>query len=805
MGAAGASSGYTINNSVYGDGSTGYFSRTFGAASSNLKTGTVSCWVKRTNVGATQKYLIYAVKGASATALFFLADNTIRISAGATCVLVTNQVFRDTSAFFMLTVALDTTQATASDRVKLYKDGTQITSFSSATYPSLNEELAWGDATQHTVVSTTVPSLYATEYVADFKYINGQALTPSSFGETDTTTGSWKPKRYSGAYGTNGFYLPFTNSSSLGDDTSGNGNNFTKTGTVTQTTDSPTDKAASNIGNYCTFNPLRTDSNITLSNGNLTAAQSVTANWNATTGTLYMPTSGKYYFEMKVVSSDIDFSIGVGNNNIDLASHPGSTADGWCYFMNGRVKYNNGSFAYGNATSYTYGVGTTIGVAIDMNLGAIWFSAINAGTQNWIDGNGTDSSAAVLAEIVAGTTSSAAFTTITVPVTPVMGPNYNAGSGNFIPQPAGWVGTAPTGFKAICTANLPAPTIKKPTDYVRTGIYTGTGATLNITGLDFQPDIVFIDRRDASGTSCVFNSVRGTGVYVAGDATGGEVTDANSLTSFNSGGFTLGTSATVNTNGGTYYYTALKAGGASGSNANGSITSTVSVNTTAKISVGTFTGTGANATVGHGLGATPAFVWITQIHSGAATNRIVWHKKFANTEYIQFSGNTIAKTTGATTHWNSTSPTSSVFSVGTSNDTNQSAKTYMFIAFGEVDGFSKAYDLTGNGNADGPFVWCGFRSQLVVHFRADATTAYGNHWYSSAIDTYNPSYKFSYFGISSQTENPTNSISVFDIVSNGLKLRASNGDFNATSGVYCGFAFAEFPFGGTGTTQGKAR
>jgi hypothetical protein len=270
-----------------------YLSRT-PASSGNRRTFTVSVWVKRANL--TRGFLFFASDGSTYTdssALNFSFDtnHALSVETGATNLRTTTQVFRDTSAWYHIVFSCDTTQATASNRLKLYVNGSEITSFSSNNNVSQNNDMGWN----HTFL-TRLGSSSAANYfdgcMANYYNIDGQALTPSSFGETDATTGIWKPKSYSGSYGTNGFFLKFESSGSLGLDSSGNGNNFTVNGTPTQTVDTP-----SNV--FCTLNSL-SNTGVTLSNGNLTTTYSTNdANVRSTFG---VP-SGKWYWEAKVLGT----------------------------------------------------------------------------------------------------------------------------------------------------------------------------------------------------------------------------------------------------------------------------------------------------------------------------------------------------------------------------------------------------------------------------------------------------------------------------------------------------------------------
>ena len=309
----GQSQGYNLTKSLrFRSSASAYLSRT-PASAGNRKTWTYSAWVKRGKLGSIQTILSAGTNTSSPRVDWqFNSSDQLEIdmnSSGSSwdCLVITNQVFRDPSAWYHLVVAIDTTQATASNRVKLYVNGVQVTSFGTSTYPSQNTDSPINSTIPHAIFGYIVSnSQYVDGYLTEFNLIDGQALTPSSFGETSSTTGVWQPKKYSGTYGTNGFYLPFTDNSALtsgsnaglGKDFSGNGNywntnniSVTSGSTYDSMTDVPTLTSAT-ASNFATLNPLF--SNATLSNGNLNFSGGSSGIY--TTGTI-APTSGKYYWD----------------------------------------------------------------------------------------------------------------------------------------------------------------------------------------------------------------------------------------------------------------------------------------------------------------------------------------------------------------------------------------------------------------------------------------------------------------------------------------------------------------------------
>ena len=328
------------------------------------------------------------------------------------------------------------------------------------------------------------------------------------------------------------------------------------------------------------------------------------------------------------------------------------------------------------------------------------------------------------------------------------------------------------------------PTINNGGQYMQAITYTGTGSTQTIA-VGFQPDFVWIKSRSAATDHKLTDSVRGVTKALISDTTGAETTDANGVTAFTSNGFTIGSDSVYNTNAATYVAWCWKAGGTSSSNTNGSITSTVSVGATQGFSVVTYTGTGANATVGHGLGVAPSMV-IVKTRSVGTYDWCVYHSSLTSASYYIPLNGTAAQTL-STNVWNATAPTSTVFSIGTSVATNQSSQTLVAYCWAPVAGYSAFGSYTGNGSADGTFVYLGFRPRFVLYKRTDSTSSW------LMLDTsLNPSNNSASYLIpnSSTSEGEDN---VFDILSNGFKLRTSSTSGNASGGTYIYACFAENP------------
>ena len=343
-------------------------------------------------------------------------------------------------------------------------------------------------------------------------------------------------------------------------------------------------------------------------------------------------------------------------------------------------------------------------------------------------------------------------------------------------------------------------TINKPTDYFNTVLYTGDGAaSKSITGVGFEPNFIWIKGRSGADNHNLFDNVRGVQKVLRSNLTDAEVTYSNSLLSFDTDGFTVGTHTPVNRSGGTIVSWNWLGGGAGSSNTDGSITSSVSANTTSGFSIVSYTGTGANATIGHGLGVAPSMI-ITKTRS-ITQNWFVYHKSLGETKAIYLDLTNTPTTTS--TAWNNTAPTSSVFSVGTEAGTNSSGATLIAYCFAEKKGYSKFGSYTGNGSTDGTFVYTGFKPAWVVVKSTSAGN--NNNWmmHDNKRITYNPNNSHIYADLSNA--EVTGSSFPIDILSNGFKLRNTNGGWNLNANNYIYMAFAEAPIVGTNNVPATSR
>jgi hypothetical protein len=763
-----------LTNSLRFRGSaSAYLSRT-PTLTGNQKTWTWSGWVKRGSLAAVRQGVFVAqVSGGVYWGLEFDASNALNIydsNAGGSTALTTTQVFRDPSAWYHIVVAVDTTQATAANRTKLYINGNQVTAFSVANYPTQNSNTQVNTGSLVHDIGNWNPSvsnLPFDGYMDDINFIDGQALEPYYFGNNDAN-GVWKPIKYTGMYGTNGFYLTFadtTSTTTLGYDSSGNNNNWT-TNNISLTAgvtydamlDVPTNTSAT-VANYAVMNPLELGDGApaALSNGNLTITGS--ASLFLRRGTMNFPLTGKYYCEFTITAVGSGVSIAYDSRGQGAATQ--------------FIQYDNGGTKNVNGTTTSYGAsfttGDVIAMAVDADGGSIAFYK-----NNTSQGSITFSSASMTG--VNATAMVFAFTSAIV-------------NANFGQRPFAY--TPPSGFVALNTFNLPTPTILQGNKYFDSTLYTQNGAASNVivNQGQFKPDLVWIKCRSNAGTfNNLVDSVRGASKALYSNSTSAEGTD-NFISTFNSNGFTLniGDSGTNNTAGRTQVAWNWQAGQSSGSsNTSGSITSTVSVSTTAGFSVVTWTGNGTiGATIGHGLGVAPSMIIVKQ-RSGTESWP-VYHISLGATKYLNLNQTMAAAT--SITRWNNTTPSSTVITLYNDAATNGSGSTYVAYCWAATPGFSAFGSYTGNGSTDGPFVYLGFRPEFVMI----KTTNQVNEWIvvDSARATSNV---IGNYLLASTSAAEDSGYTLVDFVSNGFKMRNSFGGWNGSGENLIYMAFAENPF-----------
>ena len=712
-------------------------------------TWTLSLWIKRGKLGVTSP-----IFGSS---IAFNSNDTL--TAGT---LTTTAVYRDPSSWYHIVVS----------NSGCYVNGVSV-----------------GSVTTGILVNPSIGNYltnYFDGYMAEVNFIDGQALTPSSFGSINATTGVWQPARYTGSYGTNGFYLKFNNGTStttLGNDSSGNNNNWT-TNNISLTAgstydwmiDSPTSYAGSSygVGNYAVLSPLITGNVIAPSSGNLDSSLSSGVNaYFCTVGTMAVA-SGKWYWECSITARDSGagqwVQLGIVSRTTTYTNNAlgfsGNMSNGYAYFNDG---YKAGQGSTG-AYAATFTTSDVIGVALDLGAGTLTFYK-----------NGTSQGQAF-----SGITSAESW----LPIIQIYRSSGTTNSAwiNFGQRPFSY--TPPAGYKSLCTQNLPAPAIYNGANHMAATTYTGNGSTQSISNavnsVSFQPDFVWLKSRSNAYSHKLYDSIRGVYKELNSDSTAAESTDTNQLTAFNSNGWSVGSGLGSNGSGSTFVGWQWKAGGTAVTNTSGTITSSVSANTTAGFSVVTYTGTNVTSTVGHGLGVAPSMLILKRGNS--TSNWGVYHSALSANGAVFLDLTDAYSSPGP---WNNTAPTSSVFTIATGSSLNASGGTYVAYCFAAISGYSAFGSYTGNGSADGPFVYTGFRPRFILI----KGSSFVSNWFieDASRNGYNVNSGVALRPNLSNAEDGT-TIYDLDILSNGFKLRSSSGDSNSSGATFIYACFAENPF-----------
>ena len=906
-GASGQATEFAIERSLrFDSGSSGYLNRTPSSAG-NRRTFTFACWIKRAGLGASHvnifaagsnRFRIALGAGDGHLQVYEYDGNNFNFNKG------TGALFRDPSAWYHLVVAIDTTDATAADRVKVYVNGSRITDFGTSDgNPSQNLDTFVNNTSNvHYIGTLGDSSNYLDAYLADVYFIDGSALDPTSFGAYDDS-GVWQGAAYSGTYGTNGFHLKFDDASSnaaLGTDSSGNSNtwtvnnltanavNYNSTLTAIDTSETITNpgnafdndtsttiggitggikftpiggsqsnvtslrfysqsfgqggtiklngstiesnydfgsggwyafssSALSNIsntltsfewdrqpgsgsnnndylfgveingtvlvntddkeidslfdspqngtqsdtgaggevsGNYATWNPLNKPSAITLSNGNLDCQLGSS---DATQLSTIGMSSGKWYVEITGVSTTGSFFNAIGLAEEGAGGYLGSDAKGWGYHQDGRKIAGGGASTYGA----TYTQGDVIGVAFDADNGTLTFYK-----------NGSSQGTAYT-----GLTSGPYFFACGSSQTKNA---LNAGQRAF-------AYTAPSGYKTLCTTNLPTPTIADGSDYFEAKTYTGNGSTQSITGLEFSPDLVWTKKRNATQSHHLTDTVRGALKNLRSNTAGAETTDANTITSFNSDGFTLGSESAFNGNNDTFIAWAWGNGSTFTPTVSGFTSPSGRRNTTAGFSIVKVTGNNTVSSFDHGLGIAPALIISKNLDNSYDWG--VYHeaveaaptKKFLNLNdngaVASKSGNIYRVVSSSSVEVDSYAET------GSTGD-------YVYYCFAPVAGYSAFGSYEGTGSAtDSPFIFTGMRPAFVLVKNIDAT----DDW--CIADTTRSSHNVQDETLFPNTSGGEDTGAFYiDILSNGFKPRNNTGKWNSSGHTFIYAAFSENAF-----------
>ena len=814
--AGGSFYNYSIENSVrMSDASNTTLQWTAGTPSSST-TWTMSFWIKRWNQSTNQGVNEFFSAGTSGSAYSFFSFVNHYIThqtelPGARNKNWANQYWRDSSAWYHFVFRANLNEGTQANRLRMYVNGVEYTAtldgITQSTWAFINASGVsqnWGGKTG---IANSNPG--CDHYLADINFCDGQSYAPTEFAET--VNGIWVPKDTSGlTFGNNGYRLEFkqtgtggASASTIGADTSGNNNHFTDSGLAARDVvpDSPTN-------NFATLNPLYDAGAPTHAEGNLQVSDGSTA---AGASTYQIPKTGKWYFESKLTAGG-GVRVGVSAQDVNIMNvnnflpTTGGTGN---YFNNTNgsgtwIDNGTGVATGGGTSSFTANVlSNVLGVTVDVENLEIYFQAdVGSGLEVigpfTINSSHTDLNIGfnMNADTVKFNFGQDSSFSGSVTSGSAEAPDAN-GVGDFYYAPT-------TDALALCSANLPEATIGPNStttsdEHFNTVLYTGNGSTQSITGVGFQPDLVWIKSRSNAYYNTLYDVVRGTGttpaIYSNGTEAEGTYASLHNLTSYNSDGFSLGTTAsspnTLNENAATFVAWNWKAGGTAVSNTDGSITSSVSANPDAGFAVGIYTGNAtAGATIGHSLGATPEMVIVKRRTN--ARDWAVYHKDQSATPtnaYLLL--NSTAAVGVGSTAWNNGTFTSSVFTIGSHELVNFSGDSYVFYAFRGIDGHSKCGKYVGNNSTDGPFNYTGFRPAFVIIKRTDS--AAGWVLYDDKRDTYNQM-QYVLWPNLNNAEYTSNLLHV-DFLSNGFKVRnATYGETNASGGSYIYIAFAEQPF-----------
>lgn len=755
---------YQITNSVrLRAAASAYFSRTFGTPTNNT-TWTLSFWHKKAANGTGGNQNIFANAGSENDCIIFTnSTDTLRFIKATAIVATSSAVFRDPSAHYNFCFVSNGTT------VKGYRNNEEVISYT-GTIPELNK-----NATAFYLGARSTGAAGLDGYLSDAYFIDGQALTPSSFGELNSDN-VWVPKAYAGTYGNNGFHLDFKDANltagsnvGLGKDVSGNGN-YWNTNNISVTAGVMYDSMVDTpTNNFCTANALDKYGSLTLSNGELTFADSASAvggmGWRASVGV----SSGKWYWEITQTATQnsraiCSVSVDAPNTAISAANTAGSGAivTSYAYLQaNGNKVNNASSVAYG--ASWT--TGDVIGVALDMTNGKVYFSK-NGTWQNSGDpvaGTGFAFSGLSGTLGPSGVLYHDAFDGSLVQIDAnfgqaplATGATYNSASGGYFKY------TPPTGFKALCTANLPAVAITNPSNGIKHRWEAGSGIAANIAS----------DRASWTNWIEIFKRT--------------DTTEDWKLR-FSSD---IGNMMACNTNAAKTAWSAPSAGTYLGL--------AIQAEATYGCVTGTYAGDNtSNRNITHSLGRVPTCGIVKNEASG---DWFFWHTKMTGAAYFTVIDNASPPAQSNTnTPWGTGNWSSTQFMVtnNATNNANANAAVYRYILFSDISGMLAMLGFTGNGSTDGAFEWVNQRPQIQIEKDLAAATSF--YLFSDLIDTYNATASYLVMNTTAATAAATG----VDIVSNGIKHRSAT--IANAADAYAAISFARCPFGGSNVSPSPAR
>ena len=781
-----------VGKSVWLDGLADFLTKTF--ASGSAQTDVVlAAWVQRNKLGTVQD--IFSTLGPTATRsnrVTFEAADTVEVHlenvAGTTSVYRTSELFRDVGWYHVL-VSISVGSASG-QRVKLFINGVEVG------VPLVSGSVITGDVAcfgNSTLMNIGVHNngfglfRFLNAYITQPVMLVGQSIQDGDVAITDfldaftygTNGSQFTPKADSdivalaSTAGGNSFCLTFSNSGSLGLDSSSNGNNFTPTSmsSVNQAGNTPSKM-------YATMNPLIIgDSTLTFTEGNLRVTGSSGSD-GGTFSTLPMAKTGTTEFQTIWNNGDGATGI-VAYDELTAVSLPSNNAAG------GATTNFNASYSYDESG------GLTAVIASGITTTSSFFPTLTSGDVVTVRYNADANQLNFLKNNVAVGSTIATVAGITYYAFAARLSNYDI-SMRF--DESTFTHAIGAGNKTIDTSALAAPSFQG-VDFFKPTIYTGSGATKSITNTHFKPDVVWIKNRDAVDSHALYDIVRGVNNQTEPDTTSAETIEPTGLTIFGADGFTVGSLGQVNTSTEKYVAWQWLAGNTTGSaNALGTITSTVTTAAADHLSVGSYIGTGSNATVGHGLSSTPEFI-ITVNRSATPRDKMTYHEGMnasPGTGFIQIDART--PFTANSTVFNNTAPASTVFSIGSDNSINGSGNNHVFYAFKSVLGVCKVGSYKGNGSADGTYIDLGFKPAWI--FRKNATVT--NSWpmQDAARNLFNVT-DTTLVSDTDNAESALGSSGKIDILSSGFKCRDTLSISNSNLVTYVYIAMADI--GGNGT------
>ena len=765
-----------ITRSAWGDGSADYLNFTPGSAANSNTEAIFGVWVRRVQLGNMPIMGAGSTASSSSLYLYFDSNDFLSLYWGGGGGPARRSVakFRDTE-WMQIVASIDLSQAAGSE-LQLFATGQQITSWTESgnpgysTFSQLNVsgqvQFLFGDS------SNKGKQLLAQAFMLDGVSFQQGDYSISDFIDT-TVVGTngvvMTPKADSNivtlanTVGGNSFVL----SSDIGDgtDDSSNSNSFTPTSMSDAANGSPDSPSDPNV----VFNALqKPGTTLTISEGGDVAQLSIGTSWVGLN--ILVPPNTKQYVEFYQVSGNFNFAVGVCNPESEQDASPRSS--GFLHWEGDGDRYLDGVQTATEVSAWTSG--DTIGLGINTVDNELLFydnaGNLDATVSFGANVDGTYGVLVYLGQLSGG----------------------SAQKGRVITDEASLTHTLPTGYTVLRAGNLPAPDTHG-IDVMNTVLYTGDGVAIGsgghaITGAGFQPDLVWNKVRSTTGSHHITDSSRGVTKEVYPDGSFVEGTTTEGVNSFDSDGFTVGSDAGQNTNTQTHASWMFKVnGGSTASNTDGSITSTVQVASEGHMSIIEFTGTGANATIGHGLPGAPDLVIVKRLTGGAA-DWTVWGKGIAGTQYLILS--TAAALATAASVWNSTVPSATVVSLGTSGNVNGSGSTYVAYCFRSVPGLLQAGQYKGNGNADGALVTTGFRPGFFL--TKSQSTA---HEWTMYDIVRRPENENSVYFHPDTTAAEGTAFKELDILANGVKMRSNTPNLNTSNGLYSFLAIADVASG----------